>query len=386
LTVRSRAAPLARGAANGLLLAAGVTAVTAALAQSRWIHSFSVPAEIEFDSNPNMSINPSGSTTWLRLTPSLGARYVVGADEFGIEAELSAEKSSNTEVAQDRLDPRLRALWKRAYPLGSTEVAAVLDRRALRDLGVREQVPVGTDGSRTLFGVSGKWLRDLDPLSFVTTEINQEWERFSGVAATDFSRTTASVRYTRARNERQSWYAALNGQAYRPQASTDPLADPAAGQRATVAGAVAGVIHDFTPALRLDVAAGPVHFLHPASRTGWQGGVKAEYTGERWFAGLEIARAPVVNAAVGGLVLADEARLRLRYDLGPLTRLEMEAGHARDKAARSRNSLANVAWMRQFSPSWQVGVKASVQRQGGPEGTARSNRIGVVLQYTAPDL
>jgi hypothetical protein len=149
---------------------------------------------------------------------------------------------------------------------------------------------------------------------------------------------------------------------------------------------VGGVIHDFSPALRVEAGAGPVHFLQPATRNGWQGAVKAEYTAQRWSAGAELARAPVVNATAGGLVLADELRVRLRYDLGPLSRVEVEAGHARDKASRSSNSLANLAWVRQLSASWQVALKASTQRQGGPEGTARSNRIGVMLTYSMPDL
>lgn len=360
--------------------------ITGAGAQSRWIASLNAPAEIEYDSNPAMATVPSGSTTWLRLTPSLTARYILDADEFGVETALTMEKSSNQDVAKDRLDPRLRAFWKHADPLNTTELSVVYDRSALRDLGLTDQVALGSDGSRTLFGIAGTWTRDLDPRTTMLTEVGQDWERFSGTPTPDFQRTSAAVRFTRALSERRSWYAVLNGQAYRSEASATAVPDSSAGVRSTVIGALAGVDHAFSESLRLDASAGPVHFLNPASRNGWQGGVKVEYTAERWLAGLEFARAPVVNAQFGGLVLADTMRLRLRYDLGALSRLELEAGHSRESAARSNRTLASVAWVRQWSESWQVSLKASTNRQEGPEGTARSNRVGVVFLYTAPDL
>ncbi|MCD6076948.1 MAG: hypothetical protein K0R89_886 [Ramlibacter sp.] len=386
MSVPSRAAPVARCLARGLLLAAGATGAAGISAQTRWIHSLTVPAEIEYDSNPQMSVAPTSGTTFVRVTPNFVTRYVEGRDDYGLEASLTAEKSSNQEVAQDRLDPRLRAVWKHAAPLWSSEVAALLDRSALRDLGLGEQVPLGSDGSRTLFGISGRWTRDLDPRTSVAVEGSQEWERYSGAVTPDFRRTSAEARLTRAMSERQSIYGLLNGQVYRSDAAPNAVPLPLDPQNSTVVGAMAGVEHAFSPLFRIDAAAGPLHFAEPDSRTGWQGAFKAEYTAERWEAGLELLRVPVVNATFGGLVQSDQVRMRVRYDLDPLSRLEMEAGHGREKAARSSRSLASVAWVRQMSESWQVSLKASVHRQAGPEGTARSNRIGVLLQYTAPDL
>lgn len=384
--------PLARRVANGLLLAAGATGLSEAAAQSRWIHSLTAPAEIEYDSNPSMATNPTAGTTWLRVTPTFTSRYVLDRDEFGLEAGLTAEKSSNTEVAKDRLDPRLRGTWKHLAPLDTTELEVLLDRSALRDVGISQQVPIGVDGARTLFSITGRWTHDLDPLSSVATEVAQEWERFSGTASPDFRRSSATVRYTRARDERTSWYAGLNGQVYRSDATEGfpavppaPAIPPVPAIRSTALGALAGVKRELTPTLTVDVNAGPVHFTGP-SRTGWQGALAAEYTVRRGLAALELARAPVVNTTSGGLVLEDQMKLRLRYDLGALSHVEAEAGHARERAADTRRSLASVAWVRQWTASWQVAVKASTQRQDGPTGNATSNRLGVVFTYTAPDL
>jgi hypothetical protein len=384
--VPSRPTPIARRVANGIVLAAGVTGITGAVAQTRWIHSLTAPMEIEYDSNPNMSSGGSAGTTWLRVTPSFVTRYRLDRDEFGLDAELTAAKSSNTDVAQDRLDPRLRAVWKHENPLDTMEFAALLDRSALRDAGVTDQVQLGADGSRTQYALSGKWTRDLDPRSSLLTEGVQEWNHFSGTTTPDYARTSAAVRYTRAMSERQSWYAALNGQAYRADSNAAAPAGSGSSESSRVIGTLGGVKHEFSPFFQLDASAGPMHFLGSNARSSWQGGVKAEYTAERLFGSLEVSRTPVVNSTSGGLVAADQIQLRLRYDLGPLQRLDVEAGHAREKSSRSTGTLATVAWVRQWSPSWQVGLKASRQKQDGPAGSATSNRVGVVFVYTAPDL
>lgn len=356
-----------------------------AFAQSRSIGSLTVPLEVEYDSNPNMSVGSSTGVTFVRAVPTVTARYVRDVDEFGLDAALTAEKSSNQDVAKDRLDPRFRGFWKHATPLTNTELAVVLDRSALRDLGLSNQVQTGTDGSRTLYGFNGRWTRDLDPLSALSVEGSQEWEKYSGTPTADFRRTTGVVRYSRARSERQTWYAAVNGQLYRSEESTAAV-PPTPSQRSTVIGALAGVDHEFSPWFRLDAGAGPVHFIDPVSRNGWQAVVRATYTAERWSGGLDFSRTPVVNATFGGLVLSDQLRLRFRYDLGALSHVAVEGGHARESVARSSRTEMTAAWVRQWTESWQVSIKASRNRQQGPEGTARSNRIGVVLIYTAPDL
>ena len=91
--------------ARGLLLGAGMTATALASAQGRTLLSLSVPAEIEYDSNPNLAVGPSAATTWLRTIPSLTAGYFPGNEEFRLEAALTAEKSSNQQAAKEGEPP-----------------------------------------------------------------------------------------------------------------------------------------------------------------------------------------------------------------------------------------------------------------------------------------
>jgi hypothetical protein len=371
---------------NSLLLAAGAVSVGGASAQSRWMHSLTVPAEMEYDSNPSMTPGPSpGGTLWLRLTPSLSTKYVYGNDEFSLESILSAEKSSNTRVAQDRLDPHLRAAWKHAAERDTTEVAAVLDRRAFRDLALNQQVPLGVDGTQTTVAFTGNWTHDLDARTAFTADVRQEWDRSTGGLTPDYRRTTGAARVKRAWDARTNWYTGLNAQAVRPDGTGAPGA-PVAAPASTAYGAVVGVERAFGENFRVDANAGPLRFTQPAGRTDWQGSVTAEYTGARFKAGVDLLRTPSVDATAAGLAVTDEVRLRLHYDLGPLSRLEADAGASRERATGSSRMLASVAWVRELNPEWQLVIKGSTQRQQGPTGTARSNLVGVKLVYTGLDL
>jgi hypothetical protein len=372
--------------ARGLLLAAGMAAAAQAAAQGRADIAVTVPVEIEHDSNPNLAVGPSASTTWLRATPTVGATFHPGNEEFSVEGAVTAEKSSNQEVARDRLDPRLRAAWKHAGPRETLELSALADRRAFRAVGVREQVPLGVDGSRTLYALGGNWQREVDARTRLRAEALQEWTRFSDAADPDFRRTTAAVRFTRQRDERTSWYAALNGQAYDPDSAPAPAVAGFEGTRARVYGAVVGIERSLSPAWQLDANAGPVHFTSPTARGDWQGALKLDYAAERWVVGLELARAPGVNATLGALVMVDELRVRLRHELDARSRIELDAGHDREPATDSRRTVAGAAWLRQLSPAWQLALRVSTHRQQGPEGTARSNRISVLLVYTSAQL
>lgn len=369
--------------ARGILVAAGVAGAASAAAQSRSHYTLNVLTEVEHDSNPNMTVGDSPGVTWLRAVPSLTLGYVLGNNEFGLDAALTAERSSDPDVAQNRLDPRLRGVWKHADVFNTLEVFALAERRALRALDVRNHVPIGVDGARTLYSVGGIWTREFDERSRLLVDLRQNWERFTDVNTPDFQLTVGAARYTRQHDERRSWHLAVNGQHYRSESVAGSVAVPATTN--TVAGVVLGVSQSFSEAFRVDAAAGPMHFSD-SSQDGWQGLLSGTYTGERWSGGIDLARTPGVNSTAGGLVVTDEARLRLRYDLGPVTRLEVGAAYSLQSDPDSRNAYASAALVHQWTAAWQVAVRASSNRQQGFEGTARSNRIALVLTYSATDL
>lgn len=360
-------------------------ALAGASAQTRSIYSVSVPVEIEHDSNPNMLPGNGPSTTFLRATPTASAAYVYGAEEFKLEAGLTAEKSSNPQAAKDRLDPRLRGVWKHADELNTTELAALLERQALRELDVREHAPAGTDGSRSLFALTGLWHREWNERTSSSVDVRQEWARYSGTASADYRRTAAAARLNRQHDERMTWYAGVNGQLYDADALPAPILFPGASTRSGVIGAMVGVTHQLTPALRIDANAGPVRFTRGSSRSDWQAAIKTEYTVERWMAALELARTPAVDSAVGGLLVTNDLRARVRYDLGALSRIDLAAAHSSETGARSKRSLASASWTRQLSPFWELAVRASLHHWQNFGTTARATRVAALLTYSTPD-
>lgn len=380
-----RGADLAIRLARGVLLAAGAVALAGASAQTRTIYTVSVPVEIEHDSNPNMLRGNTASTTFLRATPTVSAAYVYGAEEFKVEAGLTAEKSSNRQAAKDRLDPRVRGVWKHADELNTTELAVLLERQALRELDVREHAPAGTDGSRSLFAITGLWHREWDERSSSSVDVRQERARYSGTASADYRRIAAAARWNRQHDERMTWYAGVNGQIYDADAAPAPVLFPAGASRSGVVGAMLGVTHQLTPALRIDANAGPVRFTGGSSRSDWQAALKSEYTVERWMAAVELSRTPAIDSTIGGLLVTHDLRARVRYDLSALSRIDLAAAHSSETDARSKRSLASASWTRQLGPFWELAVRASLHRWQNFGTTARATRVAALLTYSTPD-
>ncbi|HSV77822.1 MAG TPA: hypothetical protein VLK85_01280 [Ramlibacter sp.] len=367
------------------LLAAGLAGASGAAAQSTRVYSATVPVEIEHDSNPNMVVGNPRGTTWLRVRPTIAMTQVQGTEEYLLEGGLSAEKSSNSDVAKDRVDPRLRGMWRHAGELNTGHVEALLDRRSFRSVDIREAVPTGVDGSRTLMALTGAWTRELSALSSFSANLRQAWERYNVSSTPDFRYTTGSVRLTHQAQERRSWYADVNGHLYRSQDRQDPVLGTVRGTRSRAAGTVVGVNQQFSERFRADASAGVVRFSEPSSDTDWQAALRTEYSGERWQGALDLSRSPSVRSTLGGLEVTRAVRLNVRYSLGPLTRLDVDVGHSKGQVATSRRSLASLALVRELSPAWELTVRATRRQQRELGGTAAANLIALVLVYNAPD-
>jgi hypothetical protein len=371
--------------AGSLLFLAGVAGAAGAAAQTPRIYSISVPMEIEYDSNPNMVLGNAPSTTWFRVRPSFTATQVQDKNEYSVEAALSAEKSSNPDIAKDRLDPRLAGRWKHADGVNTTVLSLLAERQALRALDIKEQVPRSADGSRTLYGISGTWARDLSDRMSFTADLRQDWEKYTVDTTPDDRHTYGAFRLTRLENERRSWYGLINAQLYRSELKNSG-GRTIGGTRSNVAGAMVGVNQLLSPAFRVDASVGLMHFDEPVTDNDWQGALRAEYTAERWSASAEMSRYAGVNSTVfARLVVTEDFRLRARYAFNSLTRLDFDIGQNRQQVLNSKNSLANLVLTRQWSPSWEVAVRASIRQQEVLGGTAKGNLVALLLVYRNPD-
>ncbi|MDB5897341.1 MAG: hypothetical protein JWP22_1548 [Ramlibacter sp.] len=372
VAVRAGSAALMVGSVVGAM---GFASSGAASAQTRTIYSVAVPVEVERDSNPAMSVVSPRGTTWLRARPAFTARYVAGAEEYSVDGALSLEKSSDTSVARDRINPRIRGTWRRTDDVGSTEFFALADRRPFRALSIDERVPAGVDGTRTLVSVGGRMIRDVSEVTRMEAGVRQDWERNSASTLPDFQRTLVDARWMREEDERRSWYLAANGDVYRPDGAGS----------SEVAGLLAGVVQQFSPELRFDINAGPMHFFQGGGRTDWQGTARFEYSGDRLRVALEASRAPSTSIATAGLVVGQEFRVRASYDITRSTNAELTAGHGRDRGMPTGRTIATAAVNHQLSAAWTVSARASHISQQSVEGTARARLLTIALTYSHPD-
>lgn len=370
--------------ASSALLAAGLAGAGGAAAQSPRNYTVTVPVEIEHDSNPAMVVSNPRSTTWLRVRPTVSMTQVQGTEEYQLEGGVNAEKSSNSSVAKDRIDPRLRGMWRHSGERNTAHLEVLLDRRSFRALDIREAVPTGVDGSRTLAAVSGAWTREMTERTSVRADVRQAWERYSVNSTPDSRNTSGSVRLTHQANERRNWYAGVNGQVHRSDLAQDPTLGTVGGTRSRVAGTFVGLSQQFSERFRGDANAGVVHFSKPRSDTDWQGALRTEYTGERWQAGLDLSRAPGVSSTFGTLEVTNAVRVNVRYALNPLSHVDFNAGHSKGQAFNSKRSLASLAYVRQLSAAWELTVRATRHQTRGVGGTAAANLIAVGLVYNAP--
>jgi len=370
--------------ASSALLAAGLAGASWAAAQSPRNYSVTVPVEVEHDSNPGMVVSNPRSTRWLRVRPTVSMTQVQGTEEYMLEGGVNAEKSSNSSVAKDRIDPRLRGTWRHSGELNTVQAEVLLDRRSFRALDIRERVPTGVDGSRTLAALSGAWTREVSERTSVRADARQAWERYSVSSTPDSRNTSGSVRLTHQATERRNWYAGVNGQIHRSDLAQDPLLGAVGGARSRVAGTFVGVSQQFSERFRGDANAGVVHFSQPRSDTDWQGALRTEYTGERWQGALDLSRAPGVSSTFGVLEVTNAVRVTVRYSVNPLTHVDFNAGHSKGRAFDSKRSLASLALVRQLSPAWELTLRATRHQTRTLGGTAEANLIAVGLVYNAP--
>jgi hypothetical protein len=343
-----------------------------------------VPVEVEHDSNPGLAVRNPQSTTWLRVRPSVSMTQVRGTEEYVLEGGVNAEKSSNSAVAKDRVDPRLRGLWRHAGELNTGQAEVLLDRRSFRALDIREPLPTGVDGSRTLMSLSGSWTREVTERTSVTTSVRQAWERYSVNTTPDFRDTSGSVRVSHQADERRTWYAGVNGQVHRSDVAQDPVLGRVGGIRSRVAGTFVGVSQQFSERFRADANAGAVRFSQPRTLTDWQGALRTEYTGERWQASLDLSRAPGVSSTLGGLEVTNAVRAGVRYAVNPLTHVDFNVGHSKGQSIDSKRTLASLAFVRQLSPAWELTARATRHHVRTLSGPAKANLVALVLVYNAP--
>jgi hypothetical protein len=65
--------------------------------------------------------------------------------------------------------------------------------------------------------------------------------------------------------------------------------------------------------------------------------------------------------------------------------VDFDFGHSNEVAANSKRTIANLALVRQLSPTWELSVRGSRRQQEVVGGTARSNLLALLLVYSTPD-
>lgn len=374
------ALPVARA---GLVALALCAVSSRAFSESRWIYSLSVPSDLEYDSNPLMSSTQSQSVTRLRTMPQLHARYQGDRDELEINGGIALERSSDPQVSADRQDPRVRADWRHATPVGGYGMYMALEQEAYRSADVAVQVPRELDGTRRLVDFGANWTYTVDPNHTLSANAHQERVTFDAGQIADYWLSAATVQFSGVTSERTSWYTSAAAQSYRP-AATPGL--PSSHENSGSFGVLAGYRRALTESMDLDLGAGLVRFTGPLPDTGWQGTAKLTYKGPRLDAWMEASRRPDVDTASSRMSLTSIARVGVRYALDERSGLGLTASASRFHAFEDTSAKELTAvYDRQLTRFWSMAVRAQYRARTDQAGSATANLVSLTVKYLNPD-
>ncbi len=377
----------ARRASPGLLpgAIACILAVVPAVAnaQSQWMTRIDLPMEVVRESNPGLSAARRAPVSRYRVNPDVRSSYTDGADEFIGSVGAAIERSTSRDE-QVRQDPRLRGEWRHAMPRGSTEVFALYEQAAYRNLEIAETTPFGVDGTRRMAAAGAALNWDLSDASSLGVNARIEHTRFDTPGAADYDLTAAGARYTRSLSDTRAWYVNLDVQQQRPE-DIGPAGGADSGSIGSMLGYRVALLEG---KMNIDVAAGPLRFNGSSTGSSWQGNVKVTYARAFTDLAFEATRRASPSVLTSSLVAVTVLKLSSKTALGENASVLAEISRVAGNGASSgRESALSLAYLRELSPRLQAALRAERRtRQEAGFGRAQGNLLTVSLTYSHPDL
>jgi len=361
-------------------IAAASLLASGASAQSQWMYSLVAPVEVEHDSNPKMRPGAAEAVTRLRVSPQLRALHRSGADEIHIDAVTVVERSSKEGLSGDRVDPRVRADWRRASARTDYSVFGIFEQRSYRTLEAEEEVPLGVDGTRSLWALGAVATHSLNERDTLAAEVRHDRVDFDAGAVSDYELTAANLQFSHLVSERSSAYATGTRQVYRPTGGTGPHTEDSVSS-----GLVLGWRQSVSQALDWDASLGVANISGLRDSSSLQGALRVTWNMERLQASLDVSRRPSPIAESAALGLSDFVRLQLRRLVDARSSLLVEANATRF-ATGARGATYAIAFTHELAQAWSLTARVLHRQREDAGGRASANVIGLLLTYNDPDL
>jgi hypothetical protein len=324
------------------------------------------------------------AVTRYQASPGVRSTYTDGVDEVALSGGVSLERNV-PEVALNRQDPRVRGEWRHLAPRTSSDVYALYEQSAYRNLALVESIPLNVDGTRRLAAVGGTITREMSESGTIALNGRQESTRFSTPGVANYSLTSGGAQYTHALRELTSWYVSGDTQRFRPEPGSAAGAGAGASQSD-------GVLLGYRTAflddkLQIDAAAGRLRFTGPTNGSSWQGSLKLTYSRPFTDLSLEASRraSPQVSASALGAVTS--LRLTSKTTVSEDTSVLIDFSRSKTNAfPRSVGSSISLAVARQLSSRMQATLRAERRsREDIVSGRAQASILTASLMYSFAD-
>ncbi|TNF57180.1 MAG: hypothetical protein EP308_02795 [Burkholderiales bacterium] len=341
-------------------------------------HSVSVPVEIEHSSNPALTAVDEVGVTRLRVSPQYTIETQDGADLTRVSFGAVLERSSNTSVSDNRLDPNLSVAVERALPAGAIGMRFSLSESSTRVEEFTETGAVVADATQRNALLEGSWSRELTELSRMELGLGLAQVRYDSALFEGYRELRSSVGFSRDLGEDTRLSATLAASRFNPD---DDL------QSSSRRSLSVGVATRLSETLSLAAEAGVVRVSAATSESDPTASLRLNHVGERLSTGLEWSRTTAASGSVGGYSASQSLSWTAGYALSERSALNLSASRARSLEPGSAVGISVMLGLRRaLSEFWSFEARLG-QLQSRPVAgpTARATVAGLVLNYSHPD-
>lgn len=340
-------------------------------------HAISVPMEVEYNSNPTLT--PDGeSATRYRVSPQYTLTRESGSTRSVFTFGGVVERSSNTQVSDNRADPNI------GYELVITAPTSVLTLNAtLAEASSRatefEETGLVTEDSTVRTGLAGaRWARQL------TEQTNLE---LAGAYAQVRYDTPSLTGYEQASAESSLGWQPAEGDRYAITLSAARLNPDTNERHSSRQGLMLSHERRLSASFRAEIGVGTVKTSGSREGSNTVGMVLLAYEGERLTSDIEWVREISPSGSLGGYTLSDGLRWGLSYPLSEATTLTSSISRARSLELDGGDGQILALGMRtELSPFWSMTFRLERARASFSSGvTARGNAVGIGLVYAHPN-
>jgi hypothetical protein len=362
-----------------LLLAAGCSLGSVPVLADEWHQYVTLPASLEYDSNPSLSTTNKQSVSRLIVVPFYSLVGTYGIDEFKAGLGLKVERSTDQRASIDREDPNLLFGWWRQTETGGFGLTTKYDQVSSRVAELEETGSTAADSTRKTWSLGGQWRAAITELSTLTAYTDYKTVTYDAGTQTNFNNLVAGISWNYAWSERIAPFLSFSGNHYDPDKSTGTAAT---STYYTVSG---GVSVKTSERLEWTAQGGPGRIAAGTSGSGYQGSLAMQYRGARYDAALNISRSANVSGD-GGFIVSNRVSGTFGYPIDERSGLGFSASW-QDNEGDNPNTLQQLgAWAsHELSPflTARLYYQHKLRRQDR-QSDASADVLGVTLVYSSP--